>query len=217
MEQARHAPGATEAALLERVAGILAEPPEDTDLVIFDTAPTGHTLRLISLPETMAAWTEGLLGRHQQSEGLGKAFRSILPGGQETAADQRRARLAAALERRRRKFRQAREVITDSDRTGFVMVLIPERLPVEETTRAVRTLEQARVPVACLVVNQILPEDVDGEFMRARRQVQESYLEQVEERFGTLPRIYLPLFKDEVRAGRGLEEMMEAIRKSPAG
>ena len=63
LDLARLAPGTVEAALLERMAELMGEGGQRFDLVLFDTAPTGHTLRLLSLPEIMMAWTDGLL-RH---------------------------------------------------------------------------------------------------------------------------------------------------------
>ena len=70
LDFSRHAPGAVEAALLERVANLMGDEGEEFDLVIFDTAPSGHTVRLLSLPEIMSAWTEGLLEHRKRSQRL---------------------------------------------------------------------------------------------------------------------------------------------------
>src|SRR5690606_1251068 len=56
LELARLSPGAVEAAMLERIADMVVANDDRFDRIIFDTAPTGHTLRLLSLPEVMAAW-----------------------------------------------------------------------------------------------------------------------------------------------------------------
>src|SRR5690606_17207123 len=60
MRLTRLSPGAQEAAMLERIARLVCDDGLAYGLIIFDTAPTGHTLRLLSLPEAMAAWTDGL-------------------------------------------------------------------------------------------------------------------------------------------------------------
>ena len=77
MHLARLAPGTVEAALLERVSTLIAEARERFDLLIFDTAPTGHTLRLLSLPEIMAAWTDGLLKHQEHASKLGQALERL--------------------------------------------------------------------------------------------------------------------------------------------
>ena len=71
LDLAAHAPGATEAALIERVAELMALAGSRFDLVVFDTAPSGHTVRLLSLPEVMGAWMDGLLRHRERSSRLG--------------------------------------------------------------------------------------------------------------------------------------------------
>lgn len=210
LAEARGAPGAAEAALLERVAGLLASPPDDADLILFDTAPTGHTLRLLSLPESMAAWTAGLLEREAQARGLAAALRGLTGGS--APVDERRARLGAALERRRRLFLDARERLTDAAHSAFVLVLTPERLPVEETARALAALRRARVPVAGLVVNRVLPDSADGAFLAARRRLEAGQLQDIAARFPGLPAIRLPLLAEGVDRRHGLPQIAEALR-----
>ena len=72
IELTRHSPGSEEAALMDRVTSLMEEGTTSHDRIIFDTAPTGHTLRLLALPEIMAAWTTGLLKSRDRSASLGK-------------------------------------------------------------------------------------------------------------------------------------------------
>ncbi len=74
IELTRHSPGSEEAALMDRVTALMEERSTSHDRIIFDTAPTGHTLRLLALPEIMAAWTTGLLKSRERSASLGKAM-----------------------------------------------------------------------------------------------------------------------------------------------
>ncbi|TVS11261.1 MAG: ArsA family ATPase [Wenzhouxiangella sp.] len=215
MAQARHAPGAMEAALLEQVARMISEPPDEVDLLIFDTAPTGHTLRLLSLPEAMAAWTDGLLGQQRHSEAVGRAFRGLLPGQADTAGDERRAKLARTLEGRRQCFLKARERLVDASHSGFVLVLVPERLPVTETARTLDSLVDFKVPIAGLVINQVLPDQAEGQFLAGRRQVQETHLADIERRFARWPRLHLPLQREDVRIGKGLEHLAALLESNP--
>jgi arsenite-transporting ATPase len=222
VELARSSPGAEEAALLERVAGLMTAESSDYDVIVFDTAPTGQTLRLLSLPEIMAAWTDGLLRHREKSDemaGVLARVKSALPHrrGDDLShfeqhtegGDSRFAEIRDRLLERRRVFGQARRILLDREATAFVLVLIPERLPVLETRRAVEALEHFHIPVAGLVVNRVLPEGSLGPFLEARREQERHYLAQIREHLGRLPSVQVPLFTSDVG---GLEPLREVAR-----
>lgn len=210
MELARSSPGAVEAAMLERVAGLMVSEDGDYDTLIFDTAPTGQTLRLLTLPEIMAAWTEGLLGHREKSDKLAEAMKRTGGGprsddlahferaDEAESGDPRFRKVREKLLERRRVFQKARRMLLDSESTAFVLVLIPERLPILESTKAIAALEQFGVHVAALVVNRVLPEGPIGEFLGERRDQEREYLREIDERFGKMPRIRVPLFPRDV-------------------
>lgn len=212
----RQSPGAQEAALLERITTLMDQ-VDDYDLMVFDTAPTGHTLRLLSLPEVMAAWTEGLLRQNRRSEELGKVLNHLTPGRdldslteepeqRELADLDERARgLAAPLLERQRRFQRARRRLQDAEHSAFLFVLTPEKLPILETERAVASLSDAGIPVAGAVVNRVLPDDAEGAFFRARREREQRHLADIEERLGALPRHHLPLLADDIQGVAALE------------
>ena len=220
VELARTSPGAVEAAMLERVSEIMIDESGSQDVVVFDTAPTGQTLRLLSLPEIMAAWTDGLLRHREKSDEMSSAL-SRMGGGrgrhgddlshfdqthEAEAGDPRFARLRETLLNRRRTFGRARRLLLDQQATGFVLVLVPERLPVLETRRAVEALERFHVPVVGLVVNRVLPEGPLGDFLEQRRVQEREYLEQIDRHFRDLPKVQVPLFSRDVG---GLEALRE--------
>ena len=210
LDLARMAPGTMEAALLERVAEIMTRAGRDYDRVIFDTAPTGHTVRLLSLPDIMAAWTDGLLGHRERSARLGAALRH-LGGGRvkgdelsrlESAADHgpgsRDAQLDDLLQARRRKFIHAREELLDRSRTAFLSVLNPDRLSVLETVRAHEVLRRFSIPVTAVVGNRVLPDEAGGAFLAARRQQEARYLSEIDRVLAGIPQVRVPLLPDDV-------------------
>ena len=81
LDLAREAPGTHESAVLERLAELVVgacHPSSAYDVVVVDTAPTGHTLRLMALPERLTSWTEALLANRDRSERFGAALRDLL-------------------------------------------------------------------------------------------------------------------------------------------
>lgn len=216
MDLAEHTPGAAEAALLERVADLVNDAIERFDLVIFDTAPTGHTVRLLSLPEIMAAWTDGLLRHQERSERFGSILARLggkrreadhlaqVVGDDDARANDPAVRITKVLLERRRKFHRARRALLDPRISGFVLVLTPERLPILESRRAIALLHDFGIRIAALVVNQVLPDDADGAFLATRRRQQSVYLESIDKELGALPQVRLPLSSTDVQGIAGL-------------
>lgn len=223
LDLAKLAPGTMEAAMLERMAEVMALAGRDYDHVVFDTAPTGHTVRLLSLPEVMAAWTDGLLGHRERSAKLGSALRHLGGGRKrgddlsrlENAADHdegsRDARLNEILQERRRKLVRAREQLLDRAVCAFLLVLNPDRLSLLETVKAHKILERVSISVAGLVVNRVLPDEADGEFLLARREQEGLYLEEIDRTFASLPRVRVPLLPGDVHEFETLRRLGKAV------
>jgi arsenite-transporting ATPase len=188
---ARASPGATEAALFERFTRILEEEGREFERVVFDTAPTGQTLQLLSLPEQMSAWITGLIGRRRKVTAVGRMWRNVAGAAAEEASDD--DPVLQALEERRARFLRARGVLTDSAQTAFAFVVLPERLPIWETERAVRALVKHGIPVAGILVNQVLPDDLVGDFLDRRKARQAEYLAKIHADFGEWPLWRVPM------------------------
>lgn len=226
MRLTQQSPGAQEAALLERIARLIDEKPAEYDLIIFDTAPTGHTLRLLTLPEAMAAWTQGLLKQTERSKKLEGVLEHLSPkAGKDIAnpmadpkqhesaeLDDRTAEINETLLRRQRLFHRTRHVLTDASKTALIFVLTPEKLPILETGRAVKALRQEKLPIAGLVINRNLPEHADGEFFAKRRAQEALYRDEIEHEFHDLQRVYLPLFPTDLH---GLNALMQIAEQLP--
>jgi len=220
------APGTMEAAMLERVADVMAMAGDKFDQVIFDTAPTGHTVRLLSLPEIMTAWTDGLLGHRKRATRLGSALRhlgggrvkgddlSLLEAASDHDENNRDAQLNDLLQARRRKFVRARDLLLDADISAFLMVLNPDRLSVLETIKARDTLTRFSIPVTGLVVNRVIPDGVEGAFIEARRRQETRYLDQIRRIFSRLPRVLVPLLPDEVHDIKTLRQLGRTITEN---
>jgi arsenite/tail-anchored protein-transporting ATPase len=204
LDLARDAPGPPEAAVLERVAAAVEQGLADYDLVVFDTAPSGHTARLLTLPETMGAWTDGLLRRRERSDRLGAAAQ--LRGGRGETEARRDGEIRQVLEARRARFAALRDVLTDAGRTAFVVVLAAERLPVAETIELCAELDRLGVPVGGLVVNKRSPAD-DGGLLAARHAQEATHLATLRDALGHLPLDEVPLQAGDVVGPEALDRL----------
>ncbi len=211
VEIARVSPGAEEAALFDRVAELVLTVHDQYDLVVFDTAPTGHTLRLLTLPELLQAWIDGLLERRKRVNELSTMWRQMTVGG--SPDEETTDPVEKILTARRRKFFQMRELLLSPGETAFVFVLLAERLPILETAKAVVMLHRFKVPVGGLVVNRILPENSqDHPFLAARKDQEQRYMKEIVDTFPDLPRIELPLLPHDVVGPDALQEIVGHLR-----
>lgn len=146
---------------------------DNYDVIVFDTAPTGHTLRLLELPFDYSQQVEMMVATTQQSNDI---------------RAETQARFANIISRLR-----------DPERSVFVFVVYPESTPIVEAHRAMLDLKDAGIPTQLVVANQVIPEDqATNSFFRSRRAMQVKYLGEIEERFG-VPVLVLPLLDQEIR------------------
>lgn len=214
LDLARNSPGTHEAALLERIAELI-EHAEDYDHLIFDTAPSGHTTRLLELPEVMAAYTDGLLARREKSEKFGSLVSGMAGSDNATStrADptaRRNQEIRSTLLKRRRRFEKLRAALSDTQRTGFYIVLTPERLPVLESTELYAELTDNGIRVAGLIVNRCIPEEA-GEFLAARRAAEQDALELLKQRLPDEQPLLLPWLPQEIGDADALDELAQRI------
>jgi arsenite-transporting ATPase len=183
IDVAAASPGLAEVALLDRMIELIAGRGSTYDLIVFDTAPTGHTLQLLRMPEAITTWIQALV-RHR------RALIEIDRGAEQTREAEIEADpVLAALERRHERVGRLRAILTDRKRTSFVLVMLPERLVIEETARAADLLGEAGIDVGGVIVNRVLPENLDGEFFLSRKAQERTYVEEIDRRFRHFPRV----------------------------
>lgn len=215
---AKNAPGAFEAAILERIAVTVTEQLARFDLIVFDTAPSGHTTRLVHLPETMSAWTQGMLDRHSRAQRFTDAIRSLDeedPGygviaGDEGSRGARDAEIRQVLLARQERFTRLRDLLRDREQTAFVAVLLGERLPALETVELAEQLRESGLAVSALVVNRRSPANA-GELLAQRRVQEAEHIGYVTDHLPDLPLAEVPLLGEDITAPQGLRRIAAAL------
>ncbi|KAL9029004.1 MAG: hypothetical protein Q9196_002712 [Gyalolechia fulgens] len=180
------------------------------ELIIFDTAPTGHTLRFLQFPTVME---KALAKLSQLSTQFGPMLNSVigarggLPGGQQLDE------ILQKMESLRETIGEVNTQFKNPDMTTFVCVCIPEFLSLYETERMIQELTSYEIDTHAIVVNQLLfpKKSNDCEQCNARRKMQKKYLEQIEELYDEFNVVKMPLLVEEVRGKEKLESFSEML------
>ena len=125
------------------------------DLIVFDTAPTGHTLKLLGMPDILQAGIEKLQGWQTTMWG----YWDVLKGMGNSASRNRlhaKEEVAEMLEKYKKSIQKVALMLTDQRRTRFVVVCIAEYLSVSESQRLLRELEKNQVVASHIIVNQLV-------------------------------------------------------------
>lgn len=213
LDRARDAPGSHESAVLERIAELAELGQSDYDLVVFDTAPSGHTLRLLALPGQLAGWTETLLANRDRSDRFSAAMRGLT--GRADPEMSAQADLRRALHRRRDRFDALQKAIADPQRTGFVVVFTAEALPIAETREVVASLQSMHIEVAALIANRRSPGDA-GDLLRERRAGEDRHLAQVRTDLPDIALLEIPLVPGELTGAEALGRLADLLEAASA-
>ena len=188
MEEQMSGPCTAEVAAFDRFTDFL-EAPENPDsafdVVIFDTAPTGHTIRLLELP---AEWSQSI-----DAASAGSGQTCLGP--------------AAAIQDAKHKYERALAAMRESDQTTFVFVLHPEAISIKETRRAIGELSKLDIHNYRLIVNGIIPsEGAQNALFAARSQMQVRYLKQIEAEL-SYPKQRMALLAGEIKGVQRLRQV----------
>lgn len=205
-------PGMDEAAAMRMLIQYMDD--ERFERVVIDTAPTGHTLRLLELPELMDSMLGRILTLRQRLSGMFENLGGLFGGGDD-GMDQQAEPDLEDLDVLRERIERLRAVLRDPARTDFRIVMVPEELSVMESQRLLDRLEGFGIPVGTVVVNRVMQDladvaDVDAdwfvmpdldecEFCQRRWQVQQNALQEAQDLFRGHDVKRVPLFADEVR------------------
>jgi len=220
-------PGIDEAMAFAELMKMVQEMNYST--VVFDTAPTGHTLRLLSFPRTMEAAIGKLLDLKNKFCGLITQMTAFM--GQQGAEGVQQA--IAKLEQLKGLIDQVHNQIKDPEKTTFVCVCIPEFLSIYETERLVQELSKNEIDTHNVVVNQVLFPDKDAEDLVewykktketlpneaqniisktiARKRMQDRYISQIFELYEDFNVTLMPLLDAEVRGVASLESFSKLL------
>lgn len=194
-------PGGDELFGLLRLAEVKAS--GEYDAIVMDTAPTGNTLRFLHFPEFLAPVRRALAIDRAYSRTV-RPLLSML--GKEVPKDDFFTSIFGLFEA----IEQARVEFLGG-RTYFRLVLVPEKLAVVETQRAVSFLNVSGYIVDSVIANKVLPADVTEPLFRNWLELQQQYLAETRQTFFPIPVAQLPLYGSEVLGLPMLRKLADAL------
>src|SRR5512132_2031924 len=175
------------------------------DLIVVDAAPTGETVRLLSLPEASRWWIEKIapIGRRVQKLG-GPVLRRIV--GVPLPSDA----VYEAAEQLLERLRYVHDLLANPDRSSVRLVLNLEKVSIQEAQRSFTYFHLYGYPTDMIVANRVLPA-ASGAYFDAWREAQARYLPMVEQQFAPVPVRTVPYFDKEMVGVERLAELGRAL------
>jgi arsenite-transporting ATPase len=173
--------------------------------IVVDTAPSGHTSRLLRLPEVFARMVKALDRMGEKHRYMVQHFARRRVVGDE---------VDLFLRDLSKRIESVRHLLYDPQQTSFTLVTIPEAMSVRETQRYFELLREQHVPVTDLIVNRVEQEHDACVYCAARVASQAPWLKEIEKSFRDLEIHYVPLLAHEVRGLGPLTKISKTIWKS---
>lgn len=204
-------PAMYESATYDAMAELVAA--REYDIYIFDMPPFGHGVRMVAMADILSKWVEKITEARSKVAEY-DAVAATLKGekGHEDA-------VMAELLDIRNKIKSFTDLITDRRRTAFFMVLIPEKMAILDTERALGMFGALGMELSGLVVNQVYPAELlekpgTSEYLRNRVQMQQEHLRVIAEKFGDRVKAMVPMF---TREPKGIEMIEMAAQHLMSG
>jgi len=205
VESATMNPAFEESAMFENMVDLMLR--HEYQAYVFDTAPTANARRLLGMSRVYSLWVEKML----RSRAEARTLREMLSFTKRKEEDP----LLEYLLQFRARMAQARQLLTDAERTAFFFVTLPEALPIAVITRFIGWFQDFGIPVGGVVVNMVLDRQALGadvpSFVRNRIEMQEGHLQTIRDKFDGSVRAIVPLFDQEVRGVAMLRHAADAL------
>lgn len=197
-------PGFDEAIALVEIMKLIQGDPAFAkfDRVVIDTAPTGHTLRLLSLPDFLDSFLGKILTMKNKLGNVMNQFKGMLGG-----ANDMQSLDSADIDELKRSMNMVRALLRDPNQTEFIVATIPTMMSVAESERLVKDLNREKIPCRHVFVNMVQPPNEQCNFCKARRREHETNYKYIERVFRGLEVVPVKYFEREVRGAPALRAM----------
>jgi len=213
-----YSPGIEEYATLEAIRDILKE-GDKWDVIIFDTPPTGLTLRVLALPKIAKIWSEKLieirrkiLDKRLTIEKIQGERKFVIEGKEyKLPSKEEEDEVLKELLNYKKEVEEVLNTITDKNRSSVVAVMNPEMLALYETERAKDSLIKFNIPLNLIIVNKVIKLNVELPQLKVKMETQKEVLGEISEKFKGMDIIHLGMQEKEPRGLEMLKNLGETI------
>lgn len=204
-------PAMYESATYDAMAELVAE--KRYDLYIFDMPPFGHGVRMVAMADILSKWVEKITEAREKA-GEYEAVAATLKGTKVSEDE-----VLTELLDIKKKITTFTDLITDTKRTAFFMVLIPEKMAILDTERALEMFEALGIGMSGLIVNMIYPRSLLerpslSDLLRNRIEMQQRYLEVMRGKFAGQIVCALPMYPQEPKGLSMIAQVAEDLMES---
>jgi len=177
-------------------------------VIVFDTAPTGHTLRLLQFPSALEKGLSRIVNLKSKFSGIFSQLSSMMNTGMESEEQ-----VASRLEVTKSVITEVHNQFINPDMTTFICVCIPEFLSLYETERLIQELAKFQIDTDNIIVNQVLfpPPGSSCDLCLTRSKMQQKYLDQIKDLYEDFHIIKLPLLTGEIRGTENLQSFAKNL------
>lgn len=197
-------PAMEESAIFDAVVDIVVS--GDYDYYIYDLVPLGHALYYLSMASVYDEWIDKITALRTEMEEYSQVA-SVMQRNKTSEEDM----ILTELQYIKHRINTSSGILTDKEKTAFFFVLVPEEMIILDTQKAATLFAKYDVPLSGYIVNRVIPAELGGqhipEYLRNRMQMQNGYLQKIDQTFGDEVIGRVPEFERDVT---GLE-MIEKV------
>ncbi len=201
-------PAMEESAIFDQVVDIVVS--ADYDYYIYDLVPLGHALYYLSMASVYDEWIDKITKLRQDMEEYSKVA-ALIKRERETEEDM----ILKELMDIKYRINTSSGILTDSQKTAFFFVIIPEEMALLDTEKAAGLFAKYDVPLCGYVVNRVIPPELGQknipDYLRNRLAMQEGYLNRIDNTFGEQVLARIPEFERDITGLPMIEKVAEAM------
>jgi arsenite-transporting ATPase len=201
-------PAMEESAIFDQVVDIVLS--AEYDYYIYDLVPLGHALYYLSMASVYDEWIDKITKLRQEMEEYDQVA-SLIQRKKETEEDM----ILKELLDIKYRINTSSSILTDKEKTAFFFVIIPEEMILLDTQKAAGLFAKYQVPLSGYIVNRVIPPELGQQnipdYLRNRLDMQETYLERIDDLFGQDVLANIPEFERDITGLAMIEKVAASM------